>query len=242
MGGLFGSTKSESIENRFSTGTKALAELDLTLVSGGDTTLIGTQLKAGGNLSVNTGGDFSVQAAINSMRRDYFSQKLGAITMTTITEQSFKEVALLTKIMVGGKLDFSIGGNVELTLYNYAGVDHEDLKKLYPEELLAITGLKFLEQQLADEYFYDKQDQLSPAFKVVVAIAIGNFLVPQLFVLAGINGANLVGAQAALYKGAEVFASSFIVESLDGAVSGNYDLGKILVGASFKGLTLALQV
>ncbi len=234
LGGLFGSTKSESIENRFSTGTKALAELDLTLVSGGDTTLIGTQLKAGGNLSVNTGGDFSVQAAINSMRRDYFSQKLGAITMTTITEQSFKEVALLTQIMAGGKLDFSIGGKAELTLYNYAGVDPEDLKNLYPEELLTIAGLKFLEHQLADEYFYDKQVQLSPAFKAVVAIAVGNFVAPF------IVGAIAPSLSGAMLTAAKAFTSSFIVESLDGIVSGNYDLGKILAGASFKGLTAGL--
>ncbi|MCZ7488595.1 filamentous hemagglutinin N-terminal domain-containing protein [Rhizobium rhizogenes] len=234
FGGLIGSTTSESLEKRFATGTKALADLDLKLVSGGDTTLVGTQLKAGGSLSINTGGNLSVEAAINSMRRDYFSQKLGAVTMTTITEQSFREVALLTSIMAGANLSFNVGDATRLTLYDYAGRSPEALQKLYPQELLAIKGLQFLQHQLADEYFYDKQVALSPAFKAVVAIAVGAFVAPAIVsaVAPSLSGASLAAAKA--------FTSSFIVESIDGAVSGNYDLGKILQGAAFSGLSAGL--
>jgi hypothetical protein len=39
---------------------------------------------------------------------------------------------------------------------------------------------------------------------------------------------------------AEAFASTFIVESLDGLVSGSFDLGEILEGAVFSGVSAGL--
>ncbi|MCA0257735.1 MAG: hemagglutinin repeat-containing protein, partial [Proteobacteria bacterium] len=56
---------SNTTSSAINTGTAALAELDLSLVSGEDTSLIGAELAAGGKLSVTTGGDFSVQAAFD---------------------------------------------------------------------------------------------------------------------------------------------------------------------------------
>nr|WP_244580138.1 hemagglutinin repeat-containing protein [Cohaesibacter gelatinilyticus] len=81
LGGLLGSTRIANSVDRINTGTAALAALDLSLVSGNDTTLIGAQLSAGRQLSIKTGGDFSVQAAIDSQRRDFFSHETGLVLM-----------------------------------------------------------------------------------------------------------------------------------------------------------------
>ncbi|WP_234710613.1 hemagglutinin repeat-containing protein [Sinorhizobium arboris] len=233
--GLFGSTRSSSTESRFSTGTDALAALDLTLVSGADTTLVGAHLAAGGNLSIDTGGDFSVEAAIDSERKAFFSSNLGLVTMTTITERSFRETARLSSLEAGGATDFSVGGQASLSLYNQAGVDPANPDDLYPEELLAIAGLAFIEAGLANEYFYDKQVALSPAFKALVAVVVANFAAPA------IVGAVLPGVSGWVAAAAEAFTTSFIVESLDGIVSGNYDIGEILKGAAFSGATAGLK-
>ncbi|KAB2715665.1 hypothetical protein F9L02_23660, partial [Brucella intermedia] len=72
LGGLLGSTNISNTTTEISTGTEALAGLDLSLISGGDTTLIGSQLSAGGNLNIVTGGDLNVLAAIDSERKESF--------------------------------------------------------------------------------------------------------------------------------------------------------------------------
>ncbi|QCM13004.1 filamentous hemagglutinin N-terminal domain-containing protein [Agrobacterium tumefaciens] len=227
LGGLFSSNSRSLTENRFATGTAALAGLDLTLVSGGDTTLVGTQLKAGGRLSVETGGDFSITAAISSMRKEYFSHRVGAITMTTITENSFKEIATAATLIAGGGIGFEIRGKASLTLYDYAGVDSKELRTLYPDELLKIAGLELIRKPLADEYFYDKKVALSPAFKAVLAIVLSNYIIGPALALS-----------AATWQVAA--ATTFVVGSIDGAVSGKFDIGAILKDTAFAGLTAGL--
>lgn len=234
LGGLFSSNSRSLTDNRFATGTAALAGLDLTLVSGGDTTLVGTQLKAGGRLAVETGGDFSITAAISSMRKEYFSHKVGAITMTTITENSFKEIATAATLIAGGGIGFDIRGKASLTLYDYAGVDSKELRTLYPDELLKIAGLELIKKPLADEYFYDKKVALSPAFKALVALVVSTFIAP------GIVGAIAPNLSGAMLTAAEGFTSSVLVGSLDGAVSGKFDIGAILKDAAFAGATAGL--
>jgi filamentous hemagglutinin len=234
LGGLFSSNSRSLTDNRFATGTAALAGLDLTLVSGGDTTLVGTQLKAGGRLSVETGGDFSITAAISSMRKEYFSHKVDAITMTTITENSFKEIATAATLIAGGGIGFDIRGKASLTLYDYAGVDSKELRTLYPDELLKIAGLELIKKPLADEYFYDKKVALSPAFKALVALVVSTFIAP------GIVGAIAPNLSGALLTAAKGFTSSLLVGSLDGAVSGRFDIGAILKDAAFAGATAGL--
>lgn len=234
LGGLISSNSRSLTENRFATGTAALAGLDLTLVSGGDTALVGTQLKAGGRLSVETGGDFSVTAAISSMRKEYFSHRVGAVTMTTITENSFKEMATAATLLAGGGISFDIAGKASLTLYDYAGVDSKELRTLYPEELLKIAGLELLRKPLANEYFYDKKVALSPAFKALAALIVSTFVAP------GIVGAIAPNLSGAMLTAAEGFTSSFLVGSLDGAVSGKLDIGAILKDAAFAGVTAGL--
>jgi hypothetical protein len=152
--GLISSNKSKSTVSEIAKGTSALANLDLSLVSGGDTTLVGANLSAGGKLNIQTGGDFSVEAAISSQREDFFSQSTGLVLMTTITENSFVETAILSKFMAGQGMTFDIAGDTKINLYNYAGVDNPAASEIYPEELLAIAGAQLITQQLADEYFY----------------------------------------------------------------------------------------
>ncbi|WP_208860670.1 hemagglutinin repeat-containing protein [Pseudovibrio ascidiaceicola] len=244
LGGLFGSTKIINSVDKISRGTEALAALDLSLLSGEDTTLIGAFLSAGNNLNINTGGNFDVKAAINSQRREFFEHEMGLVLMTTITENSYVETAVLTQFLAGQALNFNVGGDANLTLYEIAGVDAKTAEELYPEELLAIAGLQILQEQLANEYFYDKQVALSPAFKALVAIAIGSFVVP------GLGIGNLLGFSAEvlstnvyasmLVTGLESFTATAIVESLDGVVSGNFDLGDILADAAFSGITAGL--
>ena len=233
--GLISSSSQSSSIDRRNTGTSALSDLDLSLVSGGDTALVGAALEAGGAINITTGGDFSVQAAIDSQRKDFFSTNTGLVLMTTVTENSYVETAVLTRLLAGQGLNLDIGGNAYLTLYDQAGVDAPLPQNLYPEELLALEGLQLLSQDLANEYFYDETVALSPAFKALVAITIGNFVVPGL-------GATLLGSTAPGWAmtAVESFASSFLVESLDGMVSGDYDLGDILAGATFSAVTAGL--
>ncbi|WP_245890076.1 hemagglutinin repeat-containing protein [Celeribacter persicus] len=271
--GLISSSSQKNSVDQFNTGTDALAALDLSLVSGADTTLVGATLSAGQNLNIDTGGDFSVQAAIDSQRSEFFSSNMGLVTMTTIQERSFVETAVFTQLLAGQALNLGIGGQAELTLYEQAGVDAPAPEDLYPEELLALEGLNLLTQDLANEYFYDEQTQLSPAFKALVSIAIA-VVAPQ--IIAGLGSVTGVTTAAgtvagttvtttttafgttavttsatgavlsttyslsALGSGASAFASSFIVNTADGIVSGDFDLGEILEGAVFSGVSAGL--
>ncbi|KZL25876.1 hypothetical protein PsWM33_01607 [Pseudovibrio sp. WM33] len=241
LGGLFGSTKIINSVDKISRGTEALAALDLSLLSGEDTTLVGAFLSAGNNVNINTGGDFDVQAAINSQRREFFEHEMGLVLMTTITENSYVETAVLTQFLAGQALNFNVGGDASLTLYETAGVDAKTAEELYPEELLAIAGLQLLQEQLANEYFYDKQVALSPAFKVLVSIAVGAFVAPAIVGAVFPSIATASGTfMSALTTGLEAFTTSVIVESLDGAVSGDFDIEDILADAAFSGVTAGL--
>lgn len=231
--GLISSSSQLNTVDQFNTGTDALAALDLSLVSGEDTTLVGATLSAGQNLNINTGGDFSVQAAIDSQRSEFFSSNMGLITMTTIQERSFVETAVFTQLLAGQGINLGIGGEAELAVYTQSGVDAPSLEDLYPEELLALEGLNLLSQNLANEYFYDEQTSLSPAFKALVGVALS-------FTGVGAAAASALGATGAVASGVGAFVNSAIVGTLDGIVSGNFDLGAILEGAAFSGISAGL--
>jgi filamentous hemagglutinin family protein len=246
LGGLLSKSSQLHTVDHINTGTDALAGLDLSIVSGTDTTLVGATLSAGQNLNITTGGDFSVQAAIDSHRSEFFETDMGLVTMTTITETSFTETAVLTELLAGQGMNFDIGGDAELVLYQSAGVDAPNPQDLYPEELLAIDGLELINQELADEYFYEEKTQLSPAFKALVAIAVAAYVAPTLVgnVLPELAGAAAAeGATAlttGLYNGATAFTSTALVETLDGVVAGDLDLGAILEAATFSGVSAGL--
>ncbi|KAB2721490.1 DUF637 domain-containing protein [Brucella intermedia] len=240
LGGLLGSTNISNTTTEISTGTEALAGLDLSLISGGDTTLIGSQLSAGGNLNIVTGGDLNVLAAIDSERKESFSQDLGPIVMTTITEQSYKEIANLVSLIAGGQISVNVGGDTNLGVYEYEGKPGQNLADLYPKELLQQESLKIIQQILADDYYYDKETQLSPAFKAVLTIAVGTVIMPGLG-LGGLLGLTGEGALSAAANAAvNSFTSSLIVNSLDAAVSGKFDFDEILKNAAVAGITAGL--
>ncbi|WP_224825200.1 DUF637 domain-containing protein [Cognatishimia sp. MH4019] len=257
LGGLLGGTDHRSKTEQISTGTDALAALDLSIVSGDDTTLIGAQLKAGQQLTIRTGGDLSVQGAVSSTREDRHSTNNGLITSTTITERSFRETVALTSLLAGRAVDLDVGGRTELVLYALEGADAPRPEDLYPEELLALDGLELLSQDLADEYFYEKETALSPAFKALVAVALsttgvgaqlGSSLVGAISPGA-VNAAftfNSAGVVTSVAQGSVIgaastsFASTFALETLDSAVSGDFDVADILESAVFSGATAGL--
>ncbi len=235
LGGLLSKSSQLHTVDHINTGTDAFAALDLSIVSGTDTTLVGATLSAGQNLNITTGGDFSVQAAIDSHRSEFFETDMGLVTMTTITETSFTETAVLTELLAGQGMNFDIGGDTELVVYQTAGVDAPNPQDLYPEELLAIDGLELISQELADEYFYEEKTQLSPAFKALVSIVVAAYVAPQ---LVGELLPNLTSV--AVSNGANAFTSTALVETLDGVVAGDLDLGAILEAAAFSSASAGL--
>ncbi|WP_037316942.1 DUF6862 domain-containing protein [Ruegeria halocynthiae] len=246
LGGLLSKSSQLHTVDHINTGTDALAALDLSIVSGTDTTLVGATLSAGQNLNITTGGDFSVQAAIDSHRSEFFETDMGLVVMTTITETSSTETAQLTELLAGQGMNFDIGGNAELVVYQTAGVDAPNPQDLYPEELLAIDGLELISQELADEYFYEEKTQLSPAFKALVSIVVAAYVAPALVGELLPQLATAASAQSAtalttgLYNGATAFTSTALVETLDGVVAGDIDLGAILEAATFSGVSAGL--
>ena len=244
--GLFSSNSSSLIDTRRATGTGALASANLTLISGGNTTLIGARLAAGGDLNLNVGGDLNILAAINSERKEFFESKVGAILATTETERSNRETAILTSLSADGNISFSVGGQTQLTLYSKPGDASVSVADLYPEELEALAGLVLLDQELLDEYFYDKTKALSPAFTMVLTIALtsgfGNLLTS-----AGVKGLTVTNASTGVtsltHAGRAVasFAASSTVGIANGTVSGDLDLGQILRNAAISAGTSYLQ-
>ena len=234
--GLFTSDSTNLVDIRRSTGTSALAALDLTLVSGGDTSLIGAQLSAGRDLSLNVGGDLNIEAAIDSAQRDFFESKVGLILATTETEKSHRETAVVTSLTATGDIKFSVGGNTYLTLYNTPDENSASVADLYPEELEALAGLVLLDQELLDEYFYDSTTALSPAFTMVLTIALTSGF-GSLLTNASVNGltvTNAAGVTQLTHAGKAVasFAASTTVGIANGTVSGELDLGQILRSAA----------
>ncbi|WP_150526567.1 DUF637 domain-containing protein [Roseibium sediminis] len=174
---------------------------------------------------------------------------MGLVTMTTIQESSFVETAVFTRLLAGQGINLDIGGKALLSVYSQAGVDAPSLSDLYPEELLALEGLQLLQEELANEYFYEETVQLSPAFKALVSIAIGAFVAPYLVgslataisgAISSATGITSGSLLSGITGGLEAFASTFLVESLDAAVSGDFDLGDILKDAVFSGVSAGL--
>lgn len=240
--GLFSSNSSSLVDTRRATGTGALASANLSLVSGGDTTLIGARLAAGGDLNLNVGGDLNILAAIDSERKEFFESKVGAILATTETERSNRETAILTSLSADGNISFSVGGNTYLTLYSTPDEASASVAELYPEELEALAGLVLLDQQLLDESFYDETKALSPAFTMVLTIALtsgfGSLIGTS---MQGSALATNAGQLTHLGKAVASMAASTTVGIANGTVSGELDLGQILRNAAISAGTSYLQ-
>ncbi len=239
--GLISSSGTSLVDHRNATGTSALANLDLTIVSGGDTELVGAQLSAGRDLNLDVGGDLRVAAAIDSTREEFFESRMGAVLATTRTERSHRETAVLTSLSANGELTISVGGDTYLTLYSHEGGDGQSAAGLYPEELTALANLILLDEELLDEYFYDETKSLSPAFTAVLSIALtagyGSLLSGPLSSSAAASGlvstsASGVTSLTTAGKAVAAFAASSTVGLANGAVSGDLDLGEILQNAA----------
>ncbi len=241
--GLFSSSAYSLADYRTATGTAALAGVDLTIVAGGDLELVGARLSAGRDLNINVGGDLRILAAIDSAQEEYFETNSGAIYITTVTETSHREDAVLTTISADGEVSFSIGGETYLTLYSHEGEEGPTAAELYPDELLALANLVLLDQELLDEYFYEETKALSPAFIAVVTIALTAGYGQLLINAAAAPGANLgalvTSAGQLTHAGTAVvsFATSSTVGVANGVVSGDLDLGDILANAAISAAT-----
>ncbi|MGC3939531.1 hemagglutinin repeat-containing protein [Roseobacter sp. EG26] len=239
--GLFGSTRNSSTAQRFATGTTALSALDLSLVSGADTELVGAQLSAGNDLNLNVGGDLRVLAAINSERSDFFESKLGAVVASTVTENSFRETAVRTTFNAQGDVNITVGGDSFLTLYGDPNVTGPKASEVYPDELLALTSLVLLDRELADEYFYDESKSLSPAFMALATIVAGVGIEKIILNAAAAPGAStavkaLATSNTSLSvagNAVKAFAASSLIGATNGAVSGELELDDILKNAAF---------
>ncbi len=230
FGGLFGGTSSSSVVDKINTGTNALAALDLSLVSGGDLTLVGANLSAGGGLNINVGGDFNILGAIDTHKEDHFESNNGLVLSTTMTENIDKQTAQRSRFTSGSGLSVLVGGAATLTTYGYENTAGENTAASYPPEILAITGLNTVHETLIDEYFFKETTALSPAFKILANLAMSAIMPANLFSSLGKIG------QAA----ARSFVSSAGLGVVDAAVSGDFDLGAILKTSAFSAFTSGL--
>ena len=231
--GLINSSSQTYSNNQYATGTNALAALDLSVVSGNDMALVGATLSAGQNLTIQSGGDLDITAAISSEVYQHFSHDVGLVLMTTIQENSYQEFAALSEFNAGGNMAFSVDDTTRLTLYNRPGEEVLDPATLYPDELLALEGLDLLSRELANEYFYDEQTSLSPAFKALLAVSLA-------YTGVGAAVAGALGATGVVSSGVSAFVNSAILTTIDQAVGGDFDIGEILEGAAFSGVSAGL--
>ncbi|WP_316015337.1 filamentous hemagglutinin N-terminal domain-containing protein [Roseobacter sp. HKCCA0434] len=237
LGGLISSSSSSFRDIATSTGSSLLAELDLNILSGGNTELVGAQLSAGHNLNFDVGGDLHVRAAIGSVREESFSSNTGLVLATTETERSNRETAVLTTMSANGDISFSVGGDTYLTLYNSPDQQSLSVAELYPEELEALAGLILLDQDLLDEYFHDETKTLSPAFTMVLTVALTSGF-GSVLANAGVQGLTVTNAATGVTsltnagRAVASLAASTTVGIANGTVSGELDFEEILRNAA----------
>jgi filamentous hemagglutinin family protein len=82
LGGLFSDSSQRSSTDRTSTGTDALAGVNLNIASGSDTILRGAQIAAGADINLNVGGDLIIEAAISDKRTEIYNEHLGVLATT----------------------------------------------------------------------------------------------------------------------------------------------------------------
>jgi hypothetical protein len=112
----------------------------------------------------------------------------------------------------------------------------DDAGYAYLDDLKTSGQLTVQEMALVQHEFYNQQVALSPAFKAVLSIAIGNFVAPGL--VGGLLPAN---APAWMISATESFASNLMMGGIEGVVSGNFNLGQILEGATFSAISAGLS-
>ncbi|WP_232820745.1 DUF637 domain-containing protein [Thalassobius sp. I31.1] len=110
---------------------------------------------------------------------------------------------------------------------------------LYLDGLTARDGTTIEAITLIDEHFYEETKALSPAFKALLTIVVTQGIGG----LGGFGGGfgEMIGLSSDLaISAANAFASNLTVGVIDGAVTGNLDLGEIVKNAAFSGFTAGL--
>ncbi len=259
FGGLLSSDRSSFVRQEITTGTDVLAGLDLSVVSADNTALIGARLGAEGTLTISSGADLVIEGAVSTLETRFSENNTGLVTIATEVERSFDETVTHTSF-AGNTIAFDVAGTTTLVVYSDAtdGIDSpaergattaqgytlpqifgaDDISALYPEELLALDGLSLVEQDLQHTYFYEETVAISPAFKALASIAVGNWVGAVGTV--GIAQSLLNVPAGWLATGVDAFVSHAIVGSVEGVVTGNFDIGEIVEGAAFAGLSAGL--
>ncbi|WP_221931669.1 hemagglutinin repeat-containing protein [Palleronia caenipelagi] len=237
----------QSSSSRTTAGTSDLtAGADLSLASEGNTRLIGSQLVAGGRATITTGGNLNVEGAISTLKTSYFEDDSGAVLKTVTTENTFDQTVEMARF--DGDFTFDIGGTTTLTRYDdvYSGdwdarpgttVDGVSLpgvgtRNPYPDALISGDNVTIVTEELLHSYEFEQNRELSPAFKALVTTAamllVGQpqFLV-QTFGTSTATGLTTFGIQAG-------------IGTLEGALTGEFDLGDILGDAALSGVTAGI--
>lgn len=107
---------------------------------------------------------------------------------------------------------------------------------LYLDGLTARDGTTIEAITLIDEHFFEETKALSPAFKALVTIVLTQGI-------GGLGGfasgfGEMIGlSQSWAVTAANAFASNLAVGVVDGAVSGNFDLGELVKNATFAAIS-----
>ncbi|WP_299289086.1 hypothetical protein, partial [uncultured Tateyamaria sp.] len=197
FGGLLSSDRSSFVRQEIATGTDVLAGVDLSVASADNMALIGARLGAEGTLTISSGADLVIEGAVSTLETRFSENNTGLVTITTELERSFDETVTQTSFG-GDTIAFDVAGTTTLVVYSDAtdridspaerGVTTaqgytlpqifgaDDISALYPEELLALDGLSLVDQDLQHRYFYEETVAISPAFKALASIAVGNWV------------------------------------------------------------------
>lgn len=144
------STASSRVE--FNSGNDLYADEILAITSGRDLTIVGGRL-AGANVVLSAVGNLNIQAAINSNRESYFTEKTNLFTITTIQQGFERETAALPQINAG-TITFSVGGDAHISGYQGATLN---------SQLLNIVGTHQFSNSLLGLYTASEQSSASTA-------------------------------------------------------------------------------
>jgi hypothetical protein len=146
-------------------------------------------------------------------------------------------------IDVGG-FDLNIAGQVHAITYNGNITDAindngEMAETFVPDLWQAFNPDTVTTYGLTNEYFYDEQVALNPAFKALMVMVITQGLgAGGLGILQSTQG--LTGMAAFQTAASNAFITNLAVGTMEGAITGNFDLGDILKNAGTSALTAGL--
>jgi adhesin HecA-like repeat protein len=203
----------------------------------GDLTLFASHLASEGTLSLSIGGDLILQAGVDSTTTLSQTMDNNGITITTITESEDIQVGDYGSIDVGG-FDLNIAGQVHAITYNGNITDAindngEMAQTFVPDLWQAFNPDTVTTYGLTNEYFYDEQVALNPAFKALLMTVVMPYVGGQL-------GWIVANPTTAMQFATNAFASSGMMGFTEGIITGNFDPADILQNAAMAGITAGL--